>query len=533
DALLEVDGGFDVRYASGATNSLFGETEPDLVDRPLVALLIAHDRGLVLRLLRGLAEYARLEPVLVQINRTAEDPLPVVLTGYRMDGRYYLTLVKARPSHADLFMAGQRDAETGLLEKDAFAKVLGQRLGAAKRLDTPSKLTLLKLDEIQSLKDNIGTANTERLMAELGALLRVHAIDGTAAGRLADDRYGVLHQAALDGQEIKRQIEALGRAADPNGRGFGVDGSTIDVPVDGLNQQDTTRVLLYTIQKFSAAGGQPFIIHTLSEGLKEMLADTAARVAKLKDTVAGKKIAIALQPIVALATRNLHHYEALSRMPDGASPAETIGFAEKIGMAAELDLMVCQRVLEFLLSARDNSQSPKIAVNISAPSLESEIFVGAFRALLAPHPELRQRLVIEVTESTQIKDLVAAENVLARLRRDGHRVCLDDFGSGAASFQYIQALTIDFVKIDGAYVQRVMDSARDEAILKAMVGLCRELRIGTIAEMIETEEQARRLYDLGVTFGQGYLFGRPTVGPTGDRPAERGARRRNTAEVSA
>ncbi len=111
----------------------------------------------------------------------------------------------------------------------------------------------------------------------------------------------------------------------------------------------------------------------------------------------------------------------------------------------------------------------------------------------------------------RIKDLQATNTVLQVLRADGHKICLDDFGAGAASFPYIQALEVDYVKIDGAYVKRMETHPRDRAILKAMVGLCRDLGVGTVAEMVETESQAKALVDLGVDYAQGYLFGRPSL----------------------
>src|SRR5581483_7090053 len=81
-------------------------------------------------------------------------------------------------------------------------------------------------------------------------------------------------------------------------------------------------------------------------------------------------------------------------------------------------------------------------------------------------------------------------------------------------FPYLQALTIDFVKIDGAYVSRMLNAMRDHAILKAMVQLCGALGTATIAEMIETDRQAQRLAQTGVGYGQGYFFGHPTPTPT-------------------
>src|SRR5262249_37678626 len=100
-------------------------------------------------------------------------------------------------------------------------------------------------------------------------------------------------------------------------------------------------------------------------------------------------------------------------------------------------------------------------------------------------------------------------NLVSRLRQRGFRVCLDDFGAGSSSFHYLNSFPVDFVKIDGKYVKNAIDSPRDRAFLKAMAQLCHDLDTATIAEMIETDAQAQLMRDLGVGYGQGYLFGKP------------------------
>jgi EAL domain-containing protein (putative c-di-GMP-specific phosphodiesterase class I) len=268
--------------------------------------------------------------------------------------------------------------------------------------------------------------------------------------------------------------------------------------------------VLYTVRKFSDTDG-PVALGSLADGLKEVLANTVKRVQAFKQTLSNDRLNVALQPIVGLGDRRVHHFEALARPTDGQSPATMVGFAEEIGMTQDFDLLVCQKAIDILTEARGRGTDASVAINLSAVSLDSQVFVKTFRALVAQSDWAVGRLLIEVTESMRIKDLEATNTVLQVLRADGHKICLDDFGAGAASFPYIQALDVDYVKIDGAYVKRMETHPRDRAILKAMVGLCRDLGIGTVAEMVETEGQAKALVDLGVDYAQGYLFGRPSL----------------------
>ena len=164
--------------------------------------------------------------------------------------------------------------------------------------------------------------------------------------------------------------------------------------------------------------------------------------------------------------------------------------------------------------------------------------------MLSECPALRPNVILEITESATLADLDAASRIVAEIRGDGHAVCLDDFGAGASSFPYLQALHIDYVKIDGAYVRRAMGERRDRQILEGMIWLCRRLGVKTVAEMVETEAQANALQGLGVELGQGWLYGKP--GPDlpmprlpaaeargaegGPRPTQLNLRRRGASE---
>ncbi|MBT6913024.1 MAG: EAL domain-containing protein, partial [Rhodospirillaceae bacterium] len=100
-------------------------------------------------------------------------------------------------------------------------------------------------------------------------------------------------------------------------------------------------------------------------------------------------------------------------------------------------------------------------------------------------------------------------------------VCLDDFGSGSSAFQYLNALDVDCVKIDGIYVQEAQASAKGKAFIRSIATLCKDLGIDTVGEMVETDASADFLREVGVRYGQGYLFGKPTKDISGWRPSER------------
>ena len=106
---------------------------------------------------------------------------------------------------------------------------------------------------------------------------------------------------------------------------------------------------------------------------------------------------------------------------------------------------------------------------------------------------------------------LAEERLVTTVGQRGYRFCLDDLGSGANSFHYLRSIPVDFVKIDGAFGRDALQNERDRSFLRYVSGFCRENGILAIAEMIETEAQAEGYRELGIDYGQGYLFGRPLI----------------------
>jgi EAL domain-containing protein (putative c-di-GMP-specific phosphodiesterase class I) len=263
--------------------------------------------------------------------------------------------------------------------------------------------------------------------------------------------------------------------------------------------------LVYAINLFVERGGETVSVAALSAALGTLYDETVARIDRLKAVIADGAFTMAFQPIVRMDDRTPHHHEALIRLSADLNPGEAISFAERIGLIEAFDLAILDRATE-VLGRRD---APRIAVNLSGRSLESAAFAASLEGALSRHSALAGRLLFEVTETAEIRKLAQVNSVVQRLRQAGFHVCLDDFGSGANSFHYLRAFAVDMVKIDGVYIRDALKEPTDRAFLRAMVGLCRDLGVDTVAEMIETEEQAALIRDLGVTYGQGYLFGRP------------------------
>ena len=181
-----------------------------------------------------------------------------------------------------------------------------------------------------------------------------------------------------------------------------------------------------------------------------------------------------------------------------------------MGLICDFDFAMFRKVIGLLHGWRKKGNVFNVAVNLSGRSIENPAFVASLIKLLAKHDSLRPQLSIEITESARINDLPKVNGIIQSLRGAGHKVCLDDFGAGAAALKYLHVLDVDIVKIDGAYIQGAHEDRKLRAFLKAIAGLCKELGIDTIAEMVEEQQTVALLTECRIPYAQGYLYGRPS-----------------------
>ncbi|MBT5049646.1 MAG: EAL domain-containing protein [Rhodospirillaceae bacterium] len=516
DLLLEVGSDNRITFAAGASYSLLGSGPEELVGKPLLDLVVPEGVPLVAELLKGMAPGSRLDPIPIKLIGVKGPTVPLSLMGYHLPdlpGNHFFAIRLGSPANSvETLNDESRDPESGLLEKEAFAEFATQQIREAGERGETLKLTMVHTGDLDDLRARMDAEHAENAIRSMGACLQANAAGGQAAGQLDDGAYGFLHKPGLNVDKITDRVEEIFKAADPTGEGISVNTGTVDAGANDMTEADSVRVLLYTVNQFCESGGENFTMASLADNLKSMTRETTEKLAKFKVIAEQSRFDVAFQPIVALDTREIHHFEALARFGKrlDRSPYDLITFAENTGVISDFDLAMARRVLEWLVTENAKGANHVVAVNVSGQSIANTGFVAALHDLLQKFDAIRSQLMFEITESARIDDLDAANRFIQGLRAAGHEVCLDDFGAGAAALRYLHALEVDVVKIDGQYVRNAMEKQRNQAFLKAVAGLCHDLGIATIAEMIEDEPCATMLSGCGVRFGQGYMFGRPS-----------------------
>ena len=235
---------------------------------------------------------------------------------------------------------------------------------------------------------------------------------------------------------------------------------------------------------------------------------------ELRAAMEAGELRVLYQPIVALPSGRIVGVEALVRWDRGSrglvSPAEFIPLAEETGLIVELGAWVLGEACRTVVSLdRDRGAALNLSVNLSARQLLEPGLEATVAAALRASGLHAARLTLEITESVLMADTAATIDRLGSLRGLGVRVAIDDFGTGYSSLGYLRRFPLDAVKIDRSFIEDVTEGTRQAALVHAIVELCRTLELDTVAEGVETREQAIRLTVLGCELAQGFYFGRP------------------------
>ncbi len=513
DLFIEVGESGDVTYATGASKSLTGVDHAKLKGHSWLDLFAKKDRATLISIRKRAKDAERRGPFLVRMDETLGNGREAIVTAIKMPDSDRLYLTVGFPSELMLKMAGiARDQEEmQLLDKDAFLHAATEAFDLARSMGEGVDLTLLDIPDTGKIKSKLGDDLWNQFTASITEILSASSIDGAAIAQITEGRYSVIHDKNIDSDTLRNRISELGKEKDPDGQGFEITSKTVSADLESLSERETTKALIYTINEFERKGTS-LNIETLNSGFKAYVSANAQKIHQFKKIIEQMNFNFDFQPIIDMRNTTLSHFEIVSRFKGEASTQEWIIFGEDIGMAADFDMAVCERVINYLLYKASNNRL-KFAMNLSGQSIQNEQFFKTLMAKLDIYKELAQRMIFEITESTTIVELQMVNHFIQILQGKGYKVCLDDFGAGAASFQYIQQLHVDYVKIDGQYARKILSSDRDQVLVKNLSQLCRDLHIGVIAEQLEDEEQVKKMKELGIDYGQGYYFGYPAPQP--------------------
>nr|AGC72550.1 diguanylate cyclase/phosphodiesterase (GGDEF & EAL domains) with PAS/PAC sensor(s) [uncultured bacterium A1Q1_fos_862] len=409
-------------------------------------------------------------------------------------------------------LTGMFNRVQGLSELDGM---LGRNSGS-----TTVAAMLIGLDDFKEVNESLGHAVGDRLLREAGSRITELLDYGDIAARVGGDEFAVVIECSRGENQVtdlvNRVLAAIALPYDVDGRELSITASA-GIVFDH-DRSSTGEVILRNadIAMFHAKsrGKRQVVVfesqmHTASFDRMEMRGDLAR-------AVASDQFVAHYQPVIDIETRQIVGAEALIRWnhPERGliSPGLFIPLAEETGMIGALGEWILERACTDMARWRADfgeiASDLTISVNLAVQQLHDDLILDKVRNILARTGLPAQRLVLEVTESTLITETDKATRTMQELRSMGARLAVDDFGTGYSSLGYIQQFEFDVLKIDKSFIDGI-ESETNAQIVAAVLELAKQLKVRTIAEGIETEEQDRILTEIGCRYGQGFLYSRP------------------------
>jgi len=254
-------------------------------------------------------------------------------------------------------------------------------------------------------------------------------------------------------------------------------------------------------------------IATYDAALHAASLDRMALRAELATAVREGQLVLHYQPTVDLVTGEVSGFEALVRWQHPTRgllpPLEFVPVAEQSGLVVPMGSWVLRESCAAAASMQAPGVTPAMSVNVSPQQLVRSGFVDEVREVLQSTGRAPDRLVLEVTETALLDDLAAATTTLTTLRRVGVRIAIDDFGTGYSSLSYLSQLPVDILEVDKSFIDKVTTEEHARSATLAILDMSHTMRLQTVAEGVETAEQAQWLTEMKCGRAQGFLWPRP------------------------
>jgi diguanylate cyclase (GGDEF)-like protein/PAS domain S-box-containing protein len=529
-AMLDTQGGFT--YANAAARTRFGISSDEQM-RGLRAIDVYAKGSRPLFLGEALPTANRVGVWRGEVDLLMPDgtemPVSQVLVAHRRpDGSvdYYSSITRdlsdRRVLEEQLAHAGLYDNLTGLPNRTVLVQALGDAMDAALHDASEVAVLLLGLDQFKLVNDSFGHDAGDLMLRQVMQRLEDVARPGELIARFGGDVFCLLAtgtSGAAEGVALADQIgEAMAAPFQLDGDevflsfsiGIAMSGSdeSLATPETVLRDAD---VALHRAKEKGRARSELFV-----EDYRAVAVNRLRTANDLHRALDEGEFRVVYQPEVDLRSGQITGVEALVRWhhPERGlvPPMEFIPLAEQTGLISGIGEWVLDTALAQAAewrAARFDGAAVAVWVNLSARQLGDPRLVSMVGDLLGAHRVEPSQLGLEITETALLEDAEGAVTALSSLRSLGVRLAVDDFGTGYSSLSYLKRLPVDAVKIDRSFVDGLAVDGDDSAIVAAVAGMARALRLTTIAEGVESLDQLRALRRLGCELAQGFFFTTP------------------------
>ncbi|WP_158536996.1 EAL domain-containing protein [Dyella sp. AtDHG13] len=429
-----------------------------------------------------------------------------------------------REHAAQLSYQASHDVLTGLINRREFERRLARALASSEHGDRPFAVLYLDLDQFKVVNDTCSHAAGDELLRQIGALFLSHVRATDAVARLGGDEFVVLLEdcASDDALAIAEDLRAaIGDLHFAFGeRSFATSASIglVSLSADQrLAREDILGAADAACHLAKEKGRNRVQTYHLDDDEVAVRQSEMCWVSRIQAALASNRLRLYAQDIVDLRRPTQHsHVELLVRMvgEDGqmVPPRAFIPAAERYGLMPSIDRWVVQSAFAALREAQDRG-APGVptlcTINLSGTSLCEDGLAVFLRQQFEAYAIAPASICFEITETAAISSLSRATAFIHDMRALGCRFSLDDFGAGMSSFTYLKHLPVDFIKIEGSFVDDMIDDPIDQAMVEAINNIGHVTGKRTIAECVSTPALLAAVQRLGIDFAQGFALSTP------------------------
>jgi len=516
-----------ILYASEASRRLLGFEPSELVGHSFYDFLFEADREEVRHLSSLIHEtgpttfayrVAKKDGALVWFETTSRSVRDVVSGKVREIIGVSRDVTERKKVEEQIEYQAYHDALTGLPNRRLFRDRLTVALAHARRMKHPLAVMFLDLDRFKVVNDTLGHSVGDELLKTVGMRLQSSLREEDSIARMGGDEFTVLlADLATPDHAAKIAQKVLDTVAQPQR----IDGTELFIttsigialfPSDG----DTAEALLanadHAMYRAKDAGRNSYQMFTPAMNSRAL--ERLSLENDLRHALERGELELYYQPQINIASGRVTGVEALLRWNRPGfglvGPMHFIPIAEETQLIVPIGEWVLREACrQAKLWQNEHGPGFRMAVNLSPRQFQHSDLPLVIASALSSSGLAPGDLELEITESLAMQNTTRTVLTLQRLREMGVQIAIDDFGTGHSSLNYLRSFPIDSVKIDQEFVQEIESSAADRAIVSAVIGMARGLRLRVIAEGVETDKQLEFLREQGCEEVQGFLFGEP------------------------
>ncbi|MEO5702704.1 MAG: EAL domain-containing protein [Gammaproteobacteria bacterium] len=443
-------------------------------------------------------------------QRSADDPA-VLSVG--------LDITEHKHVEGRLAWLADHDPLTDLFNRRRFQEELERLLGLATRYQYTGALLFFDLDQFKYINDTSGHQAGDTLLKMVAQILLRIIRTTDVVARLGGDEFAlILPQATPEGAIVvaEKILASLDEAnLTVNGRVHKASAS-IGIalfPEHGKNVQELLAIADLAMYQAKAAGRNGWHVFSAQDLSRERMQKLVYWKEKIEHSLVHDRFVLYFQPIMDVRSKAIYHYEVLLRMleEDGTviAPATFIAAAEHTGLIHAIDHMVLRKAIAQAAELSQQGRNICFSINLSGLAFNDPQLLSVLAETLAYYGANPKSFIFEITETAALADIVAARKLMESIKALGCSFALDDFGVGFSSFYYLRQLPVDYVKIDGSFIQHLAENPDDQILVKALCDVAKGFGKKTTAEFVENVATLSLLEKMQVDYAQGYFIGRP------------------------